>query len=158
MHGEAAQLILWKEEVGEKEEYLFRVGMTGTSEVATYVLSSLFVDERNNLFHFLKSEEVQGDDNNKDDSKKEFLCDLQLKIREKLIDRYLQCLNDRILEICQKNAKTMGGRTKGMLLCIGEICSYNVFEHSVISIFFPVFIEKKIYRGYAMDCICLYNL
>ena len=43
----------------------------------------------------------------------------------------------------QKNAKTMGGRTKGMLLCIGEICSYNVFEHSVISIFFPVFIEKR---------------
>ena len=43
----------------------------------------------------------------------------------------------------QKNAKTMGGRTKGMLLCIGEICSYNVFEHSVISIFFSRFYRKK---------------
>lgn len=46
----------------------------------------------------------------------------------------------------QKNAKKMGGRTKGMLLCIGEICSYNVFEHSVISIFFPFLSKKDIQR------------
>ena len=139
---EAAQLILWKEEVGEKEEYLFRVGMTGTSEVATYVLSSLFVDERNNLFHFLKSEEVQGDDNNKDDSKKEFLCDLQLKIREKLIDRYLQCLNDRILEICRKMRRQW---EDGQKECYCALVKYAVtmYLSTVLYRYFFPFLSKK---------------
>lgn len=41
---EAAQLILWKEEVGEKEEYLFRVGMTGTSEVAIVIPTNTTFD------------------------------------------------------------------------------------------------------------------
>lgn len=128
--------------MGEKEEYLFRVGMTGTSEVATYVLSSLFVDERNNLFHFLKSEEVQGDDNNKDDSKKEFLCDLQLKIREKLIDRYLQCLNDRILEICRKMRRQW---EDGQKECYCALVKYAVtmYLSTVLYRYFFPFLSKK---------------
>ena len=139
---EAAQLILWKEEVGEKEEYLFRVGMTGTSEVATYALSSLFVDERNNLFHFLKSEEVQGDDNNKDDSKKEFLCDLQLKIREKLIDWYLQCLNDRIFEICRNMRRKW---EDGQKECYCALVKYAVtmYLSTVLYRYFFPFLSKK---------------
>lgn len=127
---EAAQLILWKEEVGEKEEY---------------------------LFHFLKSEEVQGDDNNKYDSKKEFLCDLQLKIREKLIDRYLQCLNDRILKICRKMRRKW---EDGQKECYCALVKYAVtmYLSTVLYRYFSRFYRKKIYRGYAMDCICLYNL
>lgn len=138
---EAAQLILWKEEVGEKEEYLFRVGITGTSEVATYALSSLFVDERNKLFDVLKPEE-QGDDKNKDDSKKEFLCNLQLKIREKLIDRYLQCLNDRILKICKKNQSKW---EKGQKECYCALVKYAVtmYLSTVLYRYFFPFLSKK---------------
>lgn len=138
---EAAQLILWKEEVGEKEEYLFRVGITGTSEVATYALSSLFVDESNKLFDVLKPEE-QGDDKNKDDSKKEFLCNLQLKIREKLIDRYLQCLNDRILKICKKNQSKW---EKGQKECYCALVKYAVtmYLSTVLYRYFFPFLSKK---------------
>lgn len=143
-HDELAQLILWREEPEnsegeENKEYLFRVGITGSSGPATYALSSLFVDEENKLRDFLGrnvgKEEKQAE-------KQALLYDLQKELRDKVVDQYMIKLDNAISKIYSVNGEEHESRQRD---CYQELVKYALVKYlsTVLYRYFFPFLSKK---------------
>lgn len=101
IHTQLAQLILWREAPQKPNgRSYFRVAVTGCSGPATTGLASLFVDSDQKRELLREDENWEGE---------EFLCRLQEKIREKLMDIFLirleEALNSRIKLKLQKRER-----------------------------------------------------
>lgn len=93
-HIEIAQLILWRENPKELDERsYFRVGIIGSSGPATFALSSLFVSE----------EQVERRFNYEKTENQNLLCELQSITREKIIEIFLQNLDEGIMNVLQQS-------------------------------------------------------
>lgn len=85
-HTQLAQLILWREEASETYPVRFRVALVGSSGPATLALANLFVEE--DTKHFSKKDETE----NNGIKNTELLCELQCKIRKRLMKLYIEQL------------------------------------------------------------------
>lgn len=135
-HTEIAQLILWREMSKNKDkEYLFRVGITGSSGPATYALSSLMVDEKNKLCDFLSANKKSADES------KTLLYNLQLKIREYVMKEYLKCLEESIRGIL----KGRGRREKNQeeSYCYLVMWTTGMYLSTVLYRYFFPFLSQK---------------
>lgn len=88
-HIELAKLILWRDFVKEHGRTFYRVEINGSSGPATYGLSTLFVDDiqKKQIYHVKEWKEHN------------LLCELQRRIREKLMKEYLQELENELMKI-----------------------------------------------------------
>lgn len=87
-HTQMAQVLFWREENSEDEEYNYQMSLIGASGPATYALTYLFVDE------FQKKNVIK----NKDDENSKLLISLQRNIRESFMEEYRKALNDQVEE------------------------------------------------------------
>lgn len=92
-HIEVAQLILWREEHTSSSDTHFQVSITGSSGPATVALATLFVEEKgesNNIIATLTENKIK---------KTELLCELQLRVRKKILSLYNEQLDKRLEKI-----------------------------------------------------------
>lgn len=103
-HTEIAQLLLWRED-GESGESgkRFRVSIVGSSGPATYGLSSLFVDESQKFYDFLKKPHSSKTETAMEDENAASLCELQKRVREKLYVLLMGELEIDIMNILRKH-------------------------------------------------------
>lgn len=143
-HEEVAQVIFWREEpeiiTEEKnKEYLFRVGITGSSGSATYALPSLFVDEDNKLRDFLGKQAIGAD-------KQALLCDLQKELSDKGVEQYLKKLDDNIDKIYSVNKKEEEEGQYAYYLGLVEYAVVKYLSTALYRYFFPFLFKKDIQR------------
>ena len=138
-HTEIAQLILWREK-SKNKEYLFRVGITGSSGPATYALSSLMVDEKNKLCDFLSSDKKESAYESKP-----LLYNLQLKIREYVMQEYLKCLEESIRG--SLNRWSSNEKNQKESYCYLVMWTTGMYLSTVLyRYFFPFLSQKDIQR------------
>lgn len=98
-HSQLAKLILWRDFVKEHGRTFYRVEINGSSGPATYGLSTLFVDDT-------QKKQVYGEI--KEWKEHNLLCELQRKIREKLMEIYLGELEKKLNTISWRLAQDSG--------------------------------------------------
>lgn len=145
MHYEIAQLVLWREDPENVYDHsYFWVGIIGCSGPATYALSTLFVDQDQNLSCF-KSNDIFG----KNEEEKTFLCDLQSNVRKKFMEVFLEGLQNELNKINLKS------EDQKELVLDQKIRYFGLVRYAVASYlrtilykyFFPFLSERD------MDCI-----
>lgn len=95
-HIQLAKLILWRDFVKEHGRTFYRVEINGSSGPATYGLSTLFVDDTQKEQIYTEVKEWK---------EHNLLCELQRRIREKLMAVYLRELEKELMEITWKHEK-----------------------------------------------------
>lgn len=143
-HYEIAQLILWREDgKSQKEHSHFWVELIGCSGPATSALSSLFVDEQQRKECFGK--EVGN-----------LLCELQLMVRKRVMEVFLNELNEKLNELINENGtessrRNNKGRDEKQKKRYISLIKYTIASYLdtvLYRYFFPFLSKKDINRIY----------